>query len=130
MGAQYQLFNIRDFDNVGLGHCDWTFNYRHNRAFGVVAKYELLYPAFHDPTKHKLHFHKLTLDELEFYQLFVNVEGVVHSLLDTHIEPPSKHDRIIGLVNVKQLAVNDKLILNQLVVAHANSNTASHSCNL
>lgn len=138
MGVYHHKFDVLDFHNVGHGSRKWIFNYRHSRAFGVVTKSELLYPAFHDPTKHKLHFyelnpHELTLDGLDFYQLVVDFEGVDHSLLDTHNEPPYKHDYIIG-INIKQLAINDKLIFDQLDLdqlhTHPNSNTTSHSRNL
>lgn len=144
MGFYHHKFDVLDFHNVGHGGRKWIFNYRHSRTFGVVAKSELLYPTFHDPTKHKLHFyefnlHELTLDGLDFYQLVVDFEGVDHSLLDTHNESPYKHDHIIGIVNFKQLAINEKLILDKLDLdkldldqlhSHPYSNTASHSRNL
>ncbi|KAK7707128.1 hypothetical protein SLS64_007337 [Diaporthe eres] len=61
----HQLFDLHDCYKVGHGHFDWVFNDRYSGAFGLVARYKLLSPATHDPTKHKFDSYKLTHYELK-----------------------------------------------------------------
>lgn len=129
VGAQHQPFDVRDCYKVRHGHCDWIFNYRHSGPFGVVAEYELPYPAYNDPAERKLFFHERALHGLEFHQLVFNV-GDFHGLSDTDSKS-HKHDHInavvnfigavdfigvinfIGVTNSKQLAINQQLILEE-----------------